>query len=169
MLIRIVKMNFQPEKTAEFLQMFDDIKHKIRRFDGCEHLELMQDYDDPNSFSTYSKWHDDDALNAYRNSDLFDTFIDTKTFTVNILNENQQDISNQFSKKEEHSLADYKWERTKNGCLYVPESLVHFDCDTFEQLDGGDHIIFVGKVTDFENRGGKPLLFAQGKYRQIQD
>ena len=72
MLIRIVKMNFQPEKTAEFLQMFDDIKHRIRNFDGCEHLELMQDYDDPNSFSTYSKWHDDDALNAYRNSDLFD-------------------------------------------------------------------------------------------------
>ena len=72
MLIRIVKMNFQAEKTAEFLEMFDQIKDKIRNFEGCEHLELMQDYDDENSFSTYSKWHDAAALNAYRNSELFD-------------------------------------------------------------------------------------------------
>ena len=72
MLIRIVKMSFEPEKTADFLEMFDKIKDKIRAFEGCEHLELMQDYDNPNSFSTYSKWHDDNALNAYRNSELFD-------------------------------------------------------------------------------------------------
>lgn len=104
-----------------------------------------------------------------RNSDLFDTFIDTETFTVNILREDQQHFSNQFSKKGEHSLKNYAWQRTRNGCLCVPDSLVHFDCDTFEQFDGGDHIIFVGKVTDFENRGGKPLLFSQGKYRQIQE
>jgi flavin reductase (DIM6/NTAB) family NADH-FMN oxidoreductase RutF len=104
-----------------------------------------------------------------RNSDLFETFIGTETFTVNILNENQQDFSNQFSKKEEHSLEAYDWERTQNGCKYVPDSLAHFDCETYEQLDGGDHIIFVGKVTHFESRGGKPLLFAQGKYQKIQD
>ena len=72
MLIRIVKMSFRPEKTAEFLKMFDEIKTDIRHFEGCEHLELMQDYDDPNSYSTYSKWHDDEALNKYRHSELFD-------------------------------------------------------------------------------------------------
>ena len=72
MLIRIVKMTFQPEKTDDFLEMFNEIKDKIRNFKGCEHLELMQDYDNPNSFSTYSKWQDDYALNAYRDSALFD-------------------------------------------------------------------------------------------------
>jgi len=92
-----------------------------------------------------------------RNSDLFETFIDTKIFTVSILSENQQEISNQFSKKEEHSLKGYDWQRTKNGCLFAPDSLAHFDCDTFEQLDGVYHIIFVGKVTVFEHRGGKTL------------
>lgn len=72
MLIRIVKMHFRPEKRADFLKMFKEIKDKIRHFEGCEHLELMQDYDDPNSFSTYSKWHDEGALSAYRESELFD-------------------------------------------------------------------------------------------------
>ena len=78
MLIRIVKMHFQPEQRAAFLEMFNEIKDKIRAFEGCEHLELMEDYDDPNSFSTYSKWHDDKALNAYRESELFD-IVWTKT------------------------------------------------------------------------------------------
>lgn len=72
MLIRIVKMSFKPEESQHFLDMFDEIKDKIRAFDGCEYLELMQDYDDENSFSTYSKWRDDDTLLAYRNSELFD-------------------------------------------------------------------------------------------------
>lgn len=72
MLIRIVKMTFQADRTKDFLDMFDEIKHKIRAIDGCEYLELMQDYDNPNSYSTYSKWRDADALNAYRNSELFD-------------------------------------------------------------------------------------------------
>jgi flavin reductase (DIM6/NTAB) family NADH-FMN oxidoreductase RutF len=122
-----------------------------------------------NSFSSVSLDPPLILWSINRNSDLFETFVGTETFTVNILNEAQQDISNQLSKKEEHSLANYDWQRTKNGCLFVSDSLAHFDCDTFEQLDGGDHIIFVGKVTDFENRGGKPLLFAQGKYCQIQE
>ena len=72
MLIRIVKMTFKPEETSHFLDLFEQIKEKIRNVDGCEYLELMEDYDDPNSFSTYSKWQDADALEAYRNSDLFD-------------------------------------------------------------------------------------------------
>lgn len=65
-------MNFDPAKSADFLAMFDEIKDKIRAMDGCEYLELMQDYDDENSFSTYSQWRDDTALNAYRKSELFD-------------------------------------------------------------------------------------------------
>ena len=72
MLIRIVKMTFKPEETDRFLEMFEEIKDKIRNVDGCEYLELMQDYDDPNSFSTYSKWQNEKALSAYRQSDLFD-------------------------------------------------------------------------------------------------
>jgi len=72
MLIRIVKMSFRPEESGNFLQMFDEIKQKIRNVDGCEYLELMEDYDDSNSFSTYSKWRDEKALLAYRNSELFD-------------------------------------------------------------------------------------------------
>jgi len=71
MLIRIVKMSFEPGKVAEFLAVFEEKKQLIRQMEGCSHLELLQDYNESNSFSTYSYWIDEEALNKYRGSDLF--------------------------------------------------------------------------------------------------
>lgn len=71
MLIRVVRMTFRPEERNNFLELFDQKKEKIRHFEGCSHLELLEDYNDPNVFSTYSYWQDEVALNAYRHSELF--------------------------------------------------------------------------------------------------
>ncbi|MCB0497832.1 MAG: antibiotic biosynthesis monooxygenase [Cyclobacteriaceae bacterium] len=71
MLIRIVRMTFDPAKVDDFLAIFNESKHKIRQMEGCSHLELMQDYNLPNSFSTYSIWQDETALNNYRDSEVF--------------------------------------------------------------------------------------------------
>ena len=72
MLIRIVRMTFRPEEVENFLQLFEETKDRIRHFEGCAHLELLKDYNDPCIFNTYSKWKDEDALNKYRNSPLFE-------------------------------------------------------------------------------------------------
>lgn len=71
MLIRIVRMTFHEEKVGNFLAIFNDSKHKIRRFEGCQHLELLQDKNFPNIFSTYSYWESENHLNTYRDSELF--------------------------------------------------------------------------------------------------
>lgn len=71
MLIRIVKMTFEPTKVPDFLAVFEESKEKIKTMEGCSHLELLQDYNLPNSFSTYSYWVNEEALNTYRDSALF--------------------------------------------------------------------------------------------------
>lgn len=71
MLIRIVRMTFQPEKVRDFLVVFENSKNRIKGFEGCQHLELMRDYHDENIFSTYSHWDNEEALNNYRNSEVF--------------------------------------------------------------------------------------------------
>jgi heme-degrading monooxygenase HmoA len=71
MIIRIVKMSFAPEKTDEFLRIFDSSKQQIRSFEGCRHLELLNDADQKNIFFTYSYWESENDLNNYRNSPLF--------------------------------------------------------------------------------------------------
>ncbi|SHH63925.1 putative quinol monooxygenase [Winogradskyella jejuensis] len=71
MLIRIVKMSFQPEKVDEFLSNFEANKTKIRAFDGCNFLELYRVQNNTNIFFTYSYWTSEADLNTYRHSDLF--------------------------------------------------------------------------------------------------
>ncbi|WP_053971976.1 putative quinol monooxygenase [Mangrovimonas sp. ST2L15] len=71
MFVRIVKMSFDPSKTDEFLINFENVKDKIRAFEGCEFLELYRDKNQPNIFFTYSYWATDDCLETYRNSELF--------------------------------------------------------------------------------------------------
>jgi heme oxygenase (mycobilin-producing) len=71
MLIRVVRMTFQPEKVPEFLEIFRQSQPFIRGFAGCQHLELLQDADNPHIFSTLSHWQSLGSLENYRQSELF--------------------------------------------------------------------------------------------------
>ena len=64
-------MGFDPSKTDEFLHNFDTVKQQIRNAPGNRFLELYRDKNDPSVFFTYSHWDSPDALEAYRNSELF--------------------------------------------------------------------------------------------------
>jgi len=79
MLIRIVRMEFAPEKVDDFKKLFEEVKEKIAGFSGCYHVELCADATFPNVFYTYSKWENAATLEAYRRSDFFsDTWARTK-------------------------------------------------------------------------------------------
>ncbi|MEM1042687.1 MAG: antibiotic biosynthesis monooxygenase [Bacteroidota bacterium] len=71
MLIRTVRMTFRPDAVEDFLAMFDGVAPQIRAVRGCRYLELWRDARFPNILTTYSHWESADALDAYRQSDLF--------------------------------------------------------------------------------------------------
>ena len=71
MIIRIVRMTFEPTKTEVFLDIFYRSEKQIRMMPGCLHLELWKDINQDNVFVTHSHWESEDALNAYRESEFF--------------------------------------------------------------------------------------------------
>lgn len=71
MILRIVKMTFDPAKTDEFLKVFYNSQPLIAASAGCYGVKLMQDAEQSNIYYTHSIWESVDALNAYRDSDLF--------------------------------------------------------------------------------------------------
>lgn len=71
MIVRIVKMSFQAERVPEFLDNFKRHKADIRGFEGCERLLLLRDRQQEGVFFTYSWWRSEEALDAYRQSELF--------------------------------------------------------------------------------------------------
>lgn len=84
MIIRIVQMTFQEEKVQEFLDLFEERKQLIRAFNGCNHLELWQDTQNPQIMFTYSFWETEEHLDHYRFSAFFkDTWRRTRILFAN--------------------------------------------------------------------------------------
>ncbi len=79
MIVRIVKMTFRTEEVDNFTELFNERKSLIRKFEGCNHLELWQEAGKPNVVFTYSIWDSEQHLDHYRFSELFkDTWAKTK-------------------------------------------------------------------------------------------
>ena len=72
MIKRIVKMTFRPDAVDTFLQdVFEHSKSRIRAFPGCRHMELLRHTVQPNVLFTLSYWEAPEALERYRQSELF--------------------------------------------------------------------------------------------------
>ncbi len=71
MIKRIVKLTFEPQYIEQFQEIFGQSKQKIKAFEGCHHVELLQGVKETNIFFTFSIWDSDEALNNYRYSELF--------------------------------------------------------------------------------------------------
>jgi heme-degrading monooxygenase HmoA len=81
MLKRIVKLSIRTEEREHFINLFEKNKKLISSFKGCESVELIQDVNQNNIFFTFSIWDDENALNNYRKSELFNgIWSKTKTF-----------------------------------------------------------------------------------------
>ena len=89
-------------------------------------------------------------------------------FAVNILAHSQEALSDRFAR----SLGD-KWEAVEHtpGHFEAPilaGALAHFECELYAQHDGGDHVIFIGRVLRFSAReDGEPLVFFRGRYHTV--
>ncbi len=73
MIKRIVKLTFQPELLPDFMAIFQESKDNIRAFEGNLHLELLRDVAQQNVLFTLSFWENEEALERYRQSELFKT------------------------------------------------------------------------------------------------
>ena len=107
-----------------------------------------------------------------RNAKSFDAWLQAKSYAVNILSEEQDHISNRFAR----ALTD-KWSKvecesgpTTNQPLF-PDALASFECVTYANYDGGDHLIMVGCVVSTQRRQsqGRPLIFYGSRYRTLEN
>ncbi|MCD0423895.1 flavin reductase family protein [Rubrivivax sp. JA1024] len=89
-------------------------------------------------------------------------------YAVNILSRGQEALSNQFAKA-----STDKWSNVAHSVGHAEAPLLagaiaHFECAPYAQYDGGDHVIFVGRVVRFSARDDEePLVFFRGKYQSL--
>src|SRR5438067_1858660 len=68
-----------------------------------------------------------------------------------------------------HKFTGVPYHLGRLGTPVLDGTLGHVECRIVETHEGGDHVIHVGAVEHAEFRGGPPLIFFQGKYRQLKE
>ena len=96
-------------------------------------------------------------------------FKKSKHFAVNILNENQMDISNLFSSPTSKRFEKTQWIKGDLGSPIIKGSLAWFECKNHDQIRSGDHIILIGNVKSFKKKSGRPLGYYNGNYISLNN
>jgi len=105
-----------------------------------------------------------------RRAHSFEAWQDTPRYAINILSQQQEEISNRFARA-----GGDKWSGVlaldgQTGLPLLPNALAVFECEAHGRYDGGDHEIFVGRVLSFRvspHKMEQPLIFFGGRYRRL--
>jgi len=92
----------------------------------------------------------------------------TGKFGINILREEQEDLSRRFSKKIDDMDNDQPIFQMVQGIPILKDCLCSLACTLWATYNGGDHTLYVGKVEFLQVNEGDPLLFFASRYCKIE-
>jgi flavin reductase (DIM6/NTAB) family NADH-FMN oxidoreductase RutF/DNA-binding MarR family transcriptional regulator len=102
-----------------------------------------------------------------KRSSSHEVFEEASHFAVNVLAADQIDLSNNFARPKDDRFAGIEYDPGEGGSPVFADCSARFHCEKFQQVDGGDHWIMIGKVVAFDDFGRSPLLYHQGAYSMV--
>ena len=94
----------------------------------------------------------------------YEAIANASGFAVNILCEQQKEVSNTFARPVDDRFATVDWRQGPHGSPIIAGVSAWFDCSTYQQVEAGDHIVLIGKVEAFDNTGAPGLGYSRGAY-----
>jgi flavin reductase (DIM6/NTAB) family NADH-FMN oxidoreductase RutF len=99
----------------------------------------------------------------------FAVFADARHFAVNVLRDNQSELSEAFANAREGIWTDLAYQRWESGSPILADCLANIECARDRMHDGGDHVIMVGRVLRIAYaEAGSPLVYFGGRYRRLE-
>jgi flavin reductase (DIM6/NTAB) family NADH-FMN oxidoreductase RutF/DNA-binding MarR family transcriptional regulator len=99
-----------------------------------------------------------------RTSRSFEVFQEAESFAVNILATDQISVSQNFASKKDDKFEGIDWFAGQTGAPVLGGVVAYLECERHAMVDGGDHVILIGRVRHFARFDRQPLLYAQGRY-----
>ena len=96
-----------------------------------------------------------------KNLEVFET---ATHFAVNVLSVEQKEISDRFARPSEDRFAGIDWEPGIGGAPVLKGCAAVFECASEQCYEGGDHVIFLGRVERFDEENRVPLAYHAGRY-----
>jgi flavin reductase (DIM6/NTAB) family NADH-FMN oxidoreductase RutF len=93
-------------------------------------------------------------------------YLDDKPFTVNMLTKSQDDVAMHFAGRPMGAAPEWV-ESSRGGPPRLAASLAWLECKPWRSYDGGDHVMYVGEVQQYEDSRAEPLVFYLGAFRNL--
>ena len=117
-----------------------------------------------NSFSSVSLDPPLVLWSQARAAKSFSAFQSAEHFMVNILAEQQRDLSQRFATSGTDKFKDLVVQRRLGGLPALADCCAYIECRKVAAYPGGDHLVYLGEVLGVERNERRPLAFARGKY-----
>jgi len=99
--------------------------------------------------------------------DCYSCFEESKLFGVNMLSEQQEELSRRFATKGIEKFEGIEWHMGENGVPLLDGTIGTIECNVAQSCEGGDHTIFLGEIVSATASGDRPLIFFKGKYSRM--
>ncbi|MGY1712482.1 flavin reductase family protein [Geodermatophilus sp. SYSU D00758] len=100
-----------------------------------------------------------------RTSTTWPRLRDIGRFCVNVLAEDQTDLSTTFARSGTDKFAGAHWRPSRHGSPVLDDVVAWIDCRLWAEYDGGDHTLVAASVLDLgADPGRRPLVFHRGAY-----
>ena len=88
-------------------------------------------------------------------------------FTVNVLDEHQEEVSQLFATRGVDRFGHIEWRIGSKGPI-LDDVHAYLDCTIEAEHDAGDHVVVIGRVHELGlDADAGPLLFYQGRYGRL--
>jgi flavin reductase (DIM6/NTAB) family NADH-FMN oxidoreductase RutF len=88
-------------------------------------------------------------------------------FGINVLAEDQRDLSERFARKGADRFDGLAWWAGETGVPLIPGALAGIECRVHDRFIAGDHDILVGEMVRSTVNEGEPLIHFSGAYRVL--
>lgn len=105
-----------------------------------------------------------------KGSDRFGALMKASQFAVNMLGGEARDLAQLLARKGQSGLGGETVRMSARGLPLLACAIAHFECSVEHRYEGGDHVIFVGRVLAFDHTShSDPLIYYRGRYRALSE
>jgi flavin reductase (DIM6/NTAB) family NADH-FMN oxidoreductase RutF len=89
-------------------------------------------------------------------------------YAVNVLGQGHEDLAQRFAVRRKDKFAGVGVVDGVLGMPLLAGALAHIECTVVEEVTGGTHSIFLGKVESARAAGGSPLTYFRGSFGRFE-
>jgi flavin reductase (DIM6/NTAB) family NADH-FMN oxidoreductase RutF len=103
-----------------------------------------------------------------RQTSILSHFMLGTRFGVNVLHEDQKELSTWFARSGHDRFSGMAWTMGETGAPVLPGMLATIECEVTQMIEAGDHLVVIGAALHATWREGQPLVYFNSSYQGLK-